>query len=136
MITASISLGLSSGFSVYEAQSIQEQKRIDKIEEAMLTDLEETVITEESNMLTILSAFLVFLTPLFACIFSLIPFVFVLLGFLSLENSVFVAIVIDLLIIFFSGLMFGGEKRLYRGIRMTILGGLILMVGFLLNRIP
>ena len=40
MVTASLSLGVSSGFSVYEAQSIQEDRRIDKIEEAMLTDLE------------------------------------------------------------------------------------------------
>ena len=64
IITASISLGTSSGFSVYEAETLQEEKRIDKIEEALLTNLENTLITEDSKMITILSLILVFLTPL------------------------------------------------------------------------
>jgi predicted membrane protein (TIGR00267 family) len=134
MVTASLSLGVSSGFSVYEAQSIQEDRRIDKIEEAMLTDLEGTVITEESRMLTVLSALLVFLTPLFACLVTLIPFLFVLFGLIGIERSVFYSIVIDLILIFLSGLVFGGEKRLLKGIRLTALGGLIFLIGFLLNR--
>jgi predicted membrane protein (TIGR00267 family) len=119
MVTASISLGVSSGFSVYEAQSIQEERRIDNIEEAMLTDLEGTMITEESRTLTILSALLVFLTPLFACMVTLIPFMFAFFGLISIERSGLYSIVVDLILIFLSGLVFGGEKRLLKGIRMT-----------------
>jgi predicted membrane protein (TIGR00267 family) len=135
MITASISLGISSGFSVYEAESIQEEKRIDLIEEALLTDLEGTMITKESRTITIFSALLVLFTPLFACIVSLIPFVFVLFGLVNVENSILYIIVIDLSLIFLSGLAFGGEKRIFKGVRMTILGLLVFLVGLLLNRI-
>jgi predicted membrane protein (TIGR00267 family) len=133
MVTASISLGVSSGFSVYEAESLQEEKRIDEIEKALLTDLEGTMITEESRKVTIFSALLVFLTPLFACMVTLIPFVFVLIGLVSAEKSFFYIILIDLSFIFLSGLVFGGKKRLLKGIRMTILGTLIFLIGFLLN---
>lgn len=133
MVTASISLGVSSGFSVYEAESMQEEKRISSIEEALITDLEDTLITEESKTNTIFSALLVFLTPLVACTFSLIPFVFVFLGILSMDNSVILAIVIDLSLIFLSGLAFGGKNRLLKGVRMTIMGVLIFLAAFLLN---
>ena len=56
IITASLSLGVSSGFSVYEAETLQEEKRIDEIEEALLEDLENTVITEESMRVTLFSS--------------------------------------------------------------------------------
>lgn len=135
MVTASISLGVSSGFSVYEAESIQEEKRIDQIEEALITDLEGTMITEKSRTVTILSALLVFLTPLFACMVTLVPFSFVMFGIISVERSILYTILIDLSLIFLSGLAFGGEKRVFKGIRMTILGTSIFIIGFLINRI-
>jgi predicted membrane protein (TIGR00267 family) len=135
IVTASISLGVSSGFSVYEAESLQEEKRIDKIEEALPTDLKGTMITEESRIVTIFSALLVFLTPLFACMVTLIPFAFVLFGFVSVERSFFYIILINLSFIFLSGLVFGGEKRLFKGIRMTVLGALVFILGFLLNNV-
>jgi hypothetical protein len=134
MVTASISLGASSGFSVYEAESIQEEKRIDEIEEAMLEDLEDTMITVESRTITVFSSLLIFLIPLFVCMVTLIPFAFVLFGLVSVERSFIYIVIIDLSLIFLTGLAFGGEKRLFKGIRMTILGALIFLVGFLLNR--
>ncbi|MCB2172393.1 hypothetical protein KQH65_06635 [archaeon] len=133
MITASISLGVSSGFSVYEAETIQEEKRISKIEEAMITKLGETVQTQESKIVTILSSALVFFTPIIACIVTLAPFLFVFLGFISVNTSLRLAVLIDLGLIFSTGLVFGGEKRLLKGIRMTVLGGMIFLLGFLME---
>ena len=134
IVIASISLGVSSGFSVYEAETIQEERRINKIEEALLTDLENTVITEESKLLTILSAILVFFTPILTCIITLIPFFLVNFGIIGPNRSIFYAVAIDLLLLFFTGMVFGGERRLLKGIRMTILGGLVFILGLLLNR--
>lgn len=134
MLTASISLGVSSGFSIYEGESLQEEKRIDEIEEALLSDLENTVIEEKSRHTTLFSAILVFFTPLIVCLFTLIPFAMVYLGVISVQKSLLYAVGTDLALIFLSGLIFGGEKRLRKGIRMTVLGGLIFLVGFLLNR--
>jgi hypothetical protein len=65
---------------------------------------------------------------------TLIPFMFAFFGLISIERSGLYSIVVDLILIFLSGLVFGGEKRLLKGIRMTALGGLIFLLGFLLNR--
>ena len=134
MTIASISLGVSSGFSVYEAETIQEERRISKIEEALLTDLEDTVITEKSRLVTILSSILVFFTPLLTCIITLIPFILVHFGLIGPNRSIIYAVAIDMLLLFFTGIVFGGERRLLKGIRMTVLGGLVFLLGLLLNR--
>jgi predicted membrane protein (TIGR00267 family) len=135
MLTASFSLGVSSGFSVYEAESLQEEKRIGAIEEALLTDLEDTLIIKNSRTVTVLSALLVFFTPLIACFFNLIPLFFVFFGFIKIERGTFLTIGVDLSLIFLSGLAFGGENRLLKGVRMTLMGVLIFLAAFFLNNI-
>lgn len=133
IITASLSLGVSSGFSVYEAETLQEEKRIDEIEEALLEDLEDTVITENSRRVTLLSSILVFSTPLLAGIATLIPFIFVYLGSINVQIGVRIAISIDLSLIFLTGYVFAIENRLIKGLRMMVLGFGVFLVGYLLN---
>ena len=135
MVTVSISLGVSSGFSVYEAESIQEEKRINEIEEALLNDLDGTIIIEESKMVTFFASFLVFLTPLIACIINLLPVFLVYFGLLNSDKISIYIIIVDLTLIFLSGLFFGEEKRLIKAIRMTILGSMVFLFGFLLSQI-
>jgi predicted membrane protein (TIGR00267 family) len=135
IITASLSLGVSSGFSVYEAETLQEEKRIDEIEEALLEDLEDTVIAEESKQVTLLSSVLVFLTPLLAGMATLVPFLLVYLGSLGIGRGVSIAILIDLLLIFVTGYVFSVENRLFKGLRMMVLGLLVFAVGYLLNNL-
>jgi hypothetical protein len=105
------------------------------IEEALLTDLEGTMITEESRTITIFSAFFVFITPLLACVLSLIPFLFTLIGVTNLEQSFIFIVGIDLSLIFLFGLAFGGEKRLLKGVRMTVFGVMIFLLGYLFNNL-
>lgn len=133
IITASISLGTSSGFSVYEAETIQEEKRIDEIEEALISDLENTMITELSRSVTLLSALLIFLTPIFVCVLTILPFVLVYLDFTNIGTSAIYAVIIDLLLIFIFGYVFGGGNRLLKGLRMTFLGAIIFVIGYILS---
>ena len=135
IITASLSLGVSSGFSVYEAETLQEEKRIDEIEEALLEDLENTVITEESMQVTLLSSVLVFLTPLLAGLATLLPFSFVYLERIDIGMGVSLSIVIDLSLIFITGYVFAIENRLFKGLRMMVLGLIVFVVGYLLNNL-
>ena len=85
--------------------------------------------------ITIFSALLVLFTPLLACMISLIPFYFVFIGVIDIEKSIIFTIGVDLSLIFLSGLAFGGEKRFIKGVRMTVLGTLIFIVGYLLNNL-
>ena len=133
MITTSISLGVSSGYSVYEAELIQEEKRIAKIEEALLTGLEDTIISQRSNKFIIFSSLIVFLTPLLACVINLVPVSLEQLGIISNGSILNYIIFLDLFLIFLSGLFFGGEKRLLKGVRMTVLGSMVFIFGYFLK---
>jgi predicted membrane protein (TIGR00267 family) len=135
IITASLSLGVSSGFSVYEAEMLQEEKRIDEIEEALLEDLDDTVISEKSRRVTLLSSTLVFITPLLAGVATLIPFILVYVGIISVQMGVRIAIGVDLSLIFISGYVFAVDNRLMKGLRMMVLGIGIFLIGYLLNAI-
>ena len=135
IITASLSLGVSSGFSVYEAETLQEEKRINEIEEALLEDLEETAIAEDSRRVTFLSSVLVFLTPLLAGMATLVPFLLVYLGTLSIQSGVRIAVLLDLSLIFFTGYTFAIENRMLKGLRMMVLGIGVFLVGYLLNNL-
>jgi predicted membrane protein (TIGR00267 family) len=135
IVTASLSLGVSSGFSVYEAETLEEEKRIDEIEEAMLENLDDTMIAEESKQVTLLSAGMVFFTPFMVGIATLVPFIMVYLGTLSINRGVAFSIGIDLFLIFLAGYVFALDNRLFKGIRMTVLGLVVFAVGYLLNNI-
>lgn len=135
IVTASLSLGVSSGFSVYEAETLEEEKRLDEIEEAMLENLDDTMIAEESKQVTMLSAGMVFFTPLMVGIATLIPFILVYLGNLSINRGVAFSIGIDLFLIFITGYVFAIENRMFKGLRMMVLGLVVFLVGYLLNNL-
>jgi len=135
IITASLSLGVSSGFSVYEAETLQEEKRIDEIEEALLEDLDGRVIAEKSRRVTLFSSTLVFITPLLAGVATLVPFLLVYLGTISVQMGVRIAIGVDLSLIFITGYVFAVENRLMKGLRMMVLGIGIFLIGYLLNAV-
>lgn len=135
IITASLSLGVSSGFSVYEAETLQEEKRIDLIEEALLENLEDTVLAEESKRVTLLSSVIVFLTPFTAGLATLIPFLFVFFGQLGIGTAVSIAIMVDLSLIFFTGYVFAIDNRFMKGLRMMVLGFGVFIIAYLLNNI-
>jgi predicted membrane protein (TIGR00267 family) len=135
MIMACISLGVSSGFSVYEAELIQEEKRINEIEKALITDLDGTIITQKSRLVTIFSSFLVFLTPLVSCVINLIPAFLVFFRVLNFDRISLYIIFLNLSLIFLTGLFVGEENRILKGIRMTILGSMVFLFGFLLNKV-
>ena len=135
IITASLSLGVSSGFSVYEAEMLQEEKRIDGIEEALLENLEDTVLAEESKRVTLFSSVLVFITPLLAGLVTLVPFILVYTGSLSIGNGVTTAIGIDLFLIFVTGYVFAIDNKLMKGLRMMILGLAVFLISYLLNNL-
>ena len=132
IVTVSLSLGVSSGFRVYDAETLQEERTI---EETLLEDLEGAVMAEKSRLVTLFSSTIVFLTPLLAGVATLIPFILVYMGTLSIEMGLRIAIIVDLSLIFISGFVFAVEKRLMKGLRMMILGIGVYLVGYLLNKL-
>jgi hypothetical protein len=93
------------------------------------------VIAEKSRRVTLLSSTLVFVTPLLAVVATLIPFILVYLGTISIQMGVRIAIGVDLSLIFVTGYVFAIENRLMKGLRMMVLGFGVFLVGCLLNNL-
>ena len=51
MLTTSLALGISTGVSVYEAESLEQERKIVDLEKALFTDLKDTASKKPPNIL-------------------------------------------------------------------------------------
>lgn len=131
LITSSIALGISSGISVYEAETLERQKQVEALEEAMLTDLDGTRVERAIKGEAIMIAITIFLTPLLSCTITTIPFIVSMFGVLSKKQAGWSSIILAISILFFAGVYFGKEPKeaLYKGLRMAVFGTLAFLFG-------
>jgi predicted membrane protein (TIGR00267 family) len=136
MVTSSLALGISTGVSVYEAESLEQERKISSLEMAMLTELNDTVIDKTSKSITLLAMVINFLTPIFSCMVTILPFVLVVLKILEINIAAWLSVALALSILFGAGVYLGriGKKNPWiKGFRMTAFGVIAFIIGFLLN---
>jgi len=136
MVTSSLALSISTGVSVYEAESLEQERKITRLEMAMLTDLTDTVIDKTSKSITMLVMVINFLTPIFSCAITILPFVLVVLGILEIYIASWLSVAFALSILFGAGVYLGriGKKNPWiKGLRMTAFGVIAFIIGFLLD---
>jgi predicted membrane protein (TIGR00267 family) len=64
MLTTSVALGISTGVSVYEAESLEQERKIADLEKALFTDLTDTSIQKNAKNTILLTTIINFGTPL------------------------------------------------------------------------
>ena len=136
MIATSLALGISTGVSVYEAESLERERKISKLEKAMLTDLDNTIVDKEFKSITILAMVINFLTPIFSCLVTILPFIFVVLQIFEMNFASWLSVASALSILFAAGVYLGriGKKNPWlKGLRMTGFGIIAFVIGFLLD---
>lgn len=136
MVTSSLALGISTGVSVYEAESLEQELRISKLEKAMLIDLENTAVDKKMKSITKIAMVVNFLTPIFSCIVTILPFVFVALHILEINFASWLSVTLALSILFVAGVYLGkiGKNNPWiKGLRMTGFGIIAFIIGFLLE---
>jgi predicted membrane protein (TIGR00267 family) len=136
MILSSVALGISTGVSVYEAESLERERRIQELEKAMLTNLDNTVITASARKAAILVASINLLTPLFMCIICTIPFTLVYLETVGIKTAAWTSISVALVALLFAGIYmgrYGKGNALLKGAKMAALGGLTFLIVYLLG---
>ena len=135
MTTSSLALGISTGVSVYEAENLEQERGIAKMERGMLKDLGDTFIEKRAKTITTLTSIINFFTPLFACSVMVLPFVFVNTGILKMEWASWAAILLALMMLFMTGAYMGkiGNKNPWlKGLRMTGFGIIAFIIGRLI----
>ena len=136
MLTTSLALGISTGVSVYEAESLEQELKIADLEKALFTDLKDTSIHKTAKYTIIIASLINFATPLFSCAVTITPFILVAMGILPLNIAGWISVLLALSTLFGAGIYMGriGKTNPYKkGLRMVAFGVLAFAIGFLLN---
>lgn len=136
MLTTSVALGISTGVSVYEAESLEQERRIAELEKALFTDLEDTSIQKTAKNTVILATAINFATPLLSFGLTVLPFILASAGFFHVESAAWVSVAIALSTLFAAGVYMGriGKTNPYKkGARMVIFGVIAFVIGYLLD---
>jgi len=136
MVTSSLALGISTGVSVYEAESLEHERKISELERALFRELTGTKIEKSSKSIIMLAVLINFLTPLFSCAVTISPFVLTALKIIEIDIASWFSVVLALSILFSAGVYMGklGKRNPWiRGLRMASFGLLAFIIGFLLD---
>ncbi|MDH5769692.1 MAG: hypothetical protein OEZ25_00160 [Candidatus Bathyarchaeota archaeon] len=133
MLTSSLALGISTGVSVYEAETLERERQVEKLEKSMLTDLEDTQIMKSIRARALFISFVCFLTPPFACILIILPFVLSALSFIMIRQAAWASIAVALGTIFFVGVYLGQNGKgnaILKGLTMGAFGAIAFVIGY------
>ena len=136
MLTTSLALGISTGVSVYEAESLEQERKIADLEKALFTNLKDTSIQKTAKYTIIIATLINFATPLFSCAVTITPFILVAIGILPLDIAGWISVALALSTLFGAGVYMGRIGKTNpskKGLRMVAFGVLAFAIGFLLN---
>lgn len=124
LAAACLAIGISTGMSVYEAERVEAELRMAKLERAMLTDLEDTDVHRGLRTYRALVSLVNFAAPLLVFAVTAIPFMLNLaVGWPGVREAAEASIVLAVAIVFASGLALGrllDQSPLRQGLRMTM----------------
>ncbi|MGD9962964.1 MAG: VIT1/CCC1 transporter family protein [Thermoplasmata archaeon] len=134
ILTSSVALAISTGVSVYEAESHEQENRMKKIESAMLRDMEGTEVARRSGASASIIAIANFSAPLIVCGIVISPFL--VFGSDDMRFAGMVAIALAISILFVVGAVLGrmsGRNPWVRGTRMAVIGFVAFLVCFFIE---
>lgn len=134
ILTSAVALSISTGSSVFEAENMEQGRRIDRIGRAMLSSMEETDIGRVSRVGTSLVAFFNSLAPLLVGGIIIIPFI--VLGADRVQEAAEIAIGLAIATLFVTGFFMGriGNRNPWvRGARMAVIGVAAFVICFLIG---
>jgi predicted membrane protein (TIGR00267 family) len=134
IITSAVALAISTGSSVYEAESLEQSRRLDEISRAMLSSVDETDLGRTSRASTALIALINSLAPLLAGAVTLAPFL--VLSGSDIVYAAEVSITLAISILFVTGYFMGrlaNKNPWVKGARMAVIGLIAFGVCYLIG---
>jgi len=128
LVTSAVALGISTGVSVFEAESMEQRIRMGEIEKAMLRSLDDTHLSRSSKTSIYLIAGLNMLAPVAAGVIIIIPFI-ILPGDIAL--AAWIAVSLAMMMLFVTGCVMGiiGKRNPWvQGARMAVMGAVAFVV--------
>ena len=134
IITSCVALAISTGSSVYEAETLEQSRRMDEIGRAMLRPVEETNLGKASKASAAIIALSNSLAPLMSGAIIVSPFL--LLGEETIVVAAEVAIALAIVLLFITGFIMGklSERNpWWKGLRMSLVGLAAFVVCYLIG---
>ena len=135
ILTSSVALGISTGVSTYEAENLEQSKRIDEIERAMLRPLDDTHIGRSARSSMLLISLVIFLAPLLVGLVILSPFLLIDGGAMT---AAWIAIGLAIGVLFITGVLMGrsgGRNPWIQGARMAFIGVIAFVLCYYIEKL-
>ncbi len=136
LVLSSIALGISTGVSVYESETLERERRIIELEKALFRKMDNTTIVENYRTYALIVGVVNFITPLACCAIFLTPLLMATLQLLDLSKASWLSLILGLGILFVAGTYLGRNGRrnpLLKGVRMTMFGLLAFAIGYFIQ---
>jgi len=134
MITSVVALAISTGTSVYEAETIEQTRRLQEISRAMLTSVDDTQLGKASKTSINLISMINSLAPLVAGAVTIIPFI--LLSADQIQFAAEISIGLALSMLFLTGFFMGRSGKgnpWLKGARMAVIGFIAFIICALIS---
>jgi predicted membrane protein (TIGR00267 family) len=135
---ACLAMGVSGLFGAYMTEKAERKQHLKTVENAMLTDLSDSVLSDASNFVSLYAAFIDGASPVLTAMIALIPFILALGGTFAIWDAYIVSLILALGTLFSLGLYLGRiakENMLLFGVQTVAAGILIVVIVLLLGAI-
>jgi len=135
---ACLAMGISGLFGAYMTEKAERKRDLKNLETAMMTKLDDSVISEASSFVSFYAAIVDGGSPILTALISLSPFIFALYGLIVVESAYLISLVVTLVTLFTLGMYLGKiakENALLYGIQTLVAGVITIVIALLLGAI-
>jgi len=139
ILSTSLAMAVSGISGAYMAEKAEREYELEELEEAMLIDLKGPIFSKAVNWISIFAAIVDGLAPFSASMICVIPFLFVMMGFLSIVQAFFISVTLIFTTLLLLGVFLGKlskENLLLSGLKMVVAGVTVSLLSFFLEALP
>jgi predicted membrane protein (TIGR00267 family) len=128
---ASFAMGISGFSGAYLTERAERIRTLKRLEEAMLTDLNASIVGRASRFAMLWTAFIDAVSPVLAAMISITPFFLTLWDVFSILHAIIISIVLTMATLFSLGAYLGKisrENMVVYGLHMTIAGAITALI--------
>jgi len=136
LVASSVALGISTGVSVYESETLERERRVMELEKALFRNLEDTVIAEKYKTYAMTLSVVNFFTPLVCCGIVVFPLILAEFQLLDVMTASWISVILAVSVLFVAGTYLGrlGKQNPFvKGLRMATFGIVAFGIGYLIQ---
>ena len=133
---ACLAMGISGLSGAYLTEKAERKRELNNLENAMMTKLNDSVITDATTFVSFYAAIVDGGSPILTALVSLSPFFLALYGILAVENAYISSLIVTLVTLFMLGIYLGKiakENALLYGIQTLVAGVATITIALLLG---